>query len=248
MVDMGMHSSLSRRIVQMKKDKEKWKDAYEDIVKRVSDSIDMNLDHMRKIELSTHHISKRLDLMEERISKNTKHIEGLDEKIRHVAMDVQSASQKTDDTRNDVMEFRKLAEEQMHDMKGLADRIRKDTTGMEIVVAGMERFKKDMRVYIDDALKSHEKSFDAFSRDSLDNIKERLKDNTLLDAAIKEKMERIMEAIRKEHENIEENKNEIGKFKEYIISYMNDLLTTYENRFGMLKKDIEYSMERILKG
>jgi histidinol dehydrogenase len=112
----------------------------------------------------------------------------------------------------------------------------------------MERFKKDMRVFIDDALKSHEKSFDAMSRDNLDNIKEQIKEQASLDVAIKERMGQIKEVIRKEHEKIEENKNEIRKFKEYIIAYMNDLLSTYENRFGMLKKDIEYSMERILKG
>jgi chromosome segregation ATPase len=245
---MGMYSSLSRGIVKMKKDKDRWRDAYEDIVKRVSDSIESNTNQIRKMELNIHHITKKITPIEERISKNSKHIEGLEEKTKQIVMDVEATSQKNHDTRKDMVEFRNLSEGQLRDMKNLSDRMRKDTTNMEIVVAGMERFKKDARVFVEDALKSHEKSFDAMSRDSLENIKERLKEHSSLDAVIKERMEQIREMIRKEHERIEENRNDIKKFKEYIVSYMNDLLSTYENRFGMLKRDIEYSMERVLKG
>ena len=244
---MGMYNSLSRKIVQMKRDKDKWRDAYEDIVKRISDSLDLNINQIRKLEVNTQHITKRMDLIEERVSKHSKHIEDLEDKAKQSVLDIGDLSKKNHDTRKDMIEFRNLSEGQLHDMKNLSDRMRKDTINMEIVTAGMDRFKKDMRTFIDDALKSHEKSFDALNSDNLDNIKERLKEHSSLDAAIKERMENIKEMIRKEHEKIDENRNDIKKFKEHIISYMNDLLSTYENRFGMLKKDVEYSMERILK-
>ena len=244
---MGMYSSLSNRISQIKKDKDRWRDAYEDIAKRMSDSLDLNTRQITSLVSEMNQMARRLSIIEERVSRNAKHIEALEARTGQNTADISSSSQKIHDTRKDLIEFRNLIEGQVHDFRNLSDRVKKDITGMEITSAGMERFKKDMRAYIDDSLKSHEKSFDAMSRDSLDNIKERLKEHTTLEATVKERMAQVRESIRKEHEKIEENRNDIRKFKEHIISYMNDLLSTYENRFGMLKKDVEYSLERIGK-
>jgi len=244
---MGVYNNLSDKITQIKKDKDKWRDAYESIAKRMSEALDLNTRQITSICSDMNQISKRVAVIEGRVSGHTKHIEELEENNKHAAIDIKDLSKKNHETRKDLIEFRSLSEGQLHDMKNLSDKMRKDATNMEIAVAGMERFKKDMRAFIEDALKSHEKSFDAMSRDSLDNIKTRLSEHSSLDATIKERMEHIKETIRKEHDKIEENRNDIRKFKEHIVSYMNDLLSTYENRFGMLKKDVEYSMEKVLK-
>ena len=242
-----MYSSLSKRISQIKKDKDRWRDAYENIAKRMSDSLDLNTRQITGLVSEMNQMTRRLSLIEERVSGNAKHIDALEARTGQNTADISSSSQKVHETRKDLIEFRNLIEGQVHDFRNLSDRVKKDITSMEITSAGMERFKKDMKAYIDDSLKSHEKSFDAMSRDSLDNIKERLKEHTTLEATVKERMAQVKESIRKEHEKIDENRNDIRKFKEHIISYMNDLLSTYENRFGMLKKDVEYSLERIGK-
>jgi chromosome segregation ATPase len=58
----------------------------------------------------------------------------------------------------------------------------------------------------------------------------------------RKQLEALNKSISGLESQLKSGKNEMKKFKEYVIEYINDLVNTYEKRMGTLKRDIDFKL------
>jgi len=244
---MGIYRELKERIIQMKRERNKWRSAYEEMARTLSNSIENIIERINRMERDFHNMDLKVEALGKTTDAHSNKIDEFNEKMQKMEIHLESLSDIVEKSRKRIIELENLMEGYIENLKDLGNRMRKDATKVEAEMANLKRFKEDVKSHIDESIRLHEKTFDSVNREKIKEIEDKLKEYEKKEILLKERIEKLKEMIRKEHEKIEESRDDIKKFKEYIISYMNDLLATYETRLSMLKKDIEQSLEGICK-
>jgi len=242
---MGTYAEIQKRIIEMKKEREKWKTSFESLSKRFSSALESNTVRITKLEGALERIEARLDAFDRAMLSHSNKIEALEEKLHHNDINTEIALKRIEDNNQKINDFIRLVENRLSNIENLSGQARRDLASMESERKANEEFRHEMRNYVEDLISTHEKAFDLLNKEKIKNLENSLDELKKLHEEMKEKLHKIVHKITFFDERLENNRDEIKKFREYVISHINDVLSAYDSRFNMLKRDISHALDRI---
>lgn len=242
---MGMYKEIQKRILDMKREREKWKSAFENISRKFSDSIESSSEKLSRIEASLARLEEKINSLDKAVFSHSRWLEDLETNTHQNEINVEVALRRIEENRQRINDFIKLVEAKLNSTESLAEESRRNLAEIKTESRKNEELRREIKDYVEDILRNHEKGFDTLNNERIDSLEDSMRELKRFHEEIKEKLHRMSHRIMTFDEKLSREKEDEKRFKEYVISHINDVLDTYDSRFSMLKRDIDRALEKL---
>ncbi len=244
---MSIYTEMRERIMQIKKERNLWKKRYKEQEELFAGSCEKALNQLTEMQSEFSVFRSAMEFLTKKVSEHSRLIDDIKEKTGLMNIDIKHTNNRVQSLKTEVSELKKLSELQIDDMRKLSDDMRNELVSLKSEKHELEAMKNELRSLVTQSIREHEKVFDKAMKEKIQSLEKAFREFERESIRKSEEAEKLKKSLSEQEENADELRHEMKKFKEYVISYINDLLQTYEKRFSLLKRDIEDALERARK-